>query len=93
MPRFQPPGQCPGCGEWVTRKQTCCDCCGASADSHWRSTTDAYDGLDLPASDFNYDEFLEKEFGSGRSGPIWQMWWWWVALLLIVVLGLQMFAF
>lgn len=93
---FKPPGQCPVCGEWVPRGAKACDDCGACAQSGWKDDAEIYDGLDLPEEeDFDYDAFIEKEFGtrasSGgnrkktRSTP----WWWWVALTLMIVLVLD----
>lgn len=95
---FHPPGQCPACGEWVPRKALACDCCGACEKSGWKANSDLYDGLDLPQSqdddDFNYDEFVEREFGtsSGRKGELsveerrLRFWRWVGGILLAVML-------
>lgn len=86
MPVFRPPGQCPACGEWVPRNAAACDCCGACERSGWKAETDVYDGLDLPDDEFNYDEYVDREFGGGsRSRNTW----WWVALILVVVFALS----
>lgn len=88
--RFKPPGQCPACGEWVPRGAAACDDCGACEKSGWSGDTEA-DGLDLPDEDFNYDEFVAREFGGDSSAkkvgmsPLW--WWVAVALLIALVLG------
>lgn len=86
MRAFRPPGQCPACGEWVPRKAAACDCCGACERSGWQAETDVYDGLDLPDEDFNYDDFVAREFG-GKSES--KNHWWWVALILVVVFALS----
>lgn len=74
MPAFKPPGQCPNCGEWVPRGQKACDSCGACDKTAWKADTEVYDGLDLPddPDDFNYDEFIQREFGAPakRTGGI-----------------------
>lgn len=95
MKRFQPPGQCPVCGEWVYRGQMACEECGACKKSGWKPEAD-YDGLDLPDPDevFDYQGFLEKEFGGEAENTIgeskWRRLWWWVAVALLAALGLGM---
>lgn len=90
MPVFSPPGQCPACGEWVPRRAAACDCCGACDRSGWKAETDVYDGLDLPDEDFDYDEFIAREFGSGREASSFaKNKWWWVALILVLVFALS----
>ncbi|SKB03470.1 hypothetical protein SAMN02745166_03817 [Prosthecobacter debontii] len=87
---FQPPGQCPSCGEWVPRKALACDCCGACAKSGWKASADVYDGLDLPDEDFDYNEFVEREFGSETSLKTTsrETLWRWVAAILLAVMVL-----
>jgi hypothetical protein len=85
MPRFKPPGQCPNCGEWIPRGALACDECGSCAKSGWSANAD-YDGLDLPDSDFNYDEFMEREFGSPPRRVGMSPLWWWVAVALLLSL-------
>jgi hypothetical protein len=89
MPRFRPPGQCPACGEWVPRTASACDCCGACERSGWKAETDVYDGLDLPDEDFDYDEFVAREFGEGRTKRSMKNVWWWVAVVLLVLFVLM----
>ena len=38
-----------------------CPECGADHNSGWRENAEAYDALDLPDEDFNYDEFVKQE--------------------------------
>lgn len=93
MGKFRPPGQCPVCGEWVYRGAVACEECGACAKSGWKAETD-YDGLDLPDTDesFDYEAFIEKEFGSGSQRRLgegrWARVWWWAAVAVLVALGL-----
>ena len=82
---FKPPGQCPACGEWVPRGAAACDDCGACAKSGWSGDTHA-DGLDLPDDEFDYDDFIAREFGGKSSKqPLTANVWWWVALALLIV--------
>jgi hypothetical protein len=83
MAKFRPPGQCPVCGEWVYRGQVSCSECGACAKSGWKADATAADGLDLPDEDFDYDAFLEREFGGDKKlggrigeGRMSRVWWW-----------------
>lgn len=95
MPAFKPPGDCPICGEFVPRGLVSCPACGSCAKSGW-SDDAAYDGIDLPDApeDFDYDDFVGREFGSGgrRRNGLPANFWWWVALALlaiIVITGLK----
>ena len=46
-----------------------CPACGADDTAGWNEDRAVYDGLDLPDDEFNYDEYLEKEFGAaGKAG-------------------------
>lgn len=82
--RPTPPEICPVCGEEVPRNALACPECGADHQSGWRE--DAQDRLDLPEADFDYDDFVEREFGSGskrnRLHPVW----WITALVLLIAM-------
>jgi hypothetical protein len=47
-----------------------------------------HDGLSLPEEDFDYDEFVEREFGRRKAhekigiSPVW----WWTALVLLALM-------
>lgn len=90
MARFKPPGQCPVCGEWVYKHMLACDSCGACAKSGWKNPekSGTYDGLDLPDDEFDYNEFIEREFGS-RDGDVSgnkRSLWFWAGIVLIAVM-------
>ena len=87
---FKPPGQCPVCGEWVPRGAAACDDCGACAKSGWKKNAETYDGLDLPDEDFDYDEFVQREFGTGKPSKdkSRDTFWRWVAAIVLGVLVL-----
>lgn len=94
MPAFKPPGDCPICGDFVPKGLVSCPGCGSCAKSGWNEDA-GYDGLDLPDApeDFDYDDFVEREFGSRKkSAHLGGNLWWWVALILlaiIVITGLK----
>ena len=68
---------CPACGEDVPAKAKACPHCGACEKSGWNEDESATDGLDLPGEDFDYDKFVQNEFGSPAKskGPalIWKI--------------------
>lgn len=51
---------------------------------------EVHDGLDLPDEDFDYDEFVKREFGRAPHRQLGVKWPWWLlgALLVIVILVL-----
>jgi hypothetical protein len=72
--RPRTPEVCPVCGEDVPPRALACPECGADHNSGWREGALDDDGLNLPDGEFDYEEFVEKEFGTGgRSGikPVW----------------------
>lgn len=90
---FRPPGDCPACGEFVPKGYPACPHCSADDRSGWKEDN-SYDGLDLPDEEFNYDEFIENEFGNSSPGnklhPLWQITG--IVLLVLFILGLLIWA-
>ncbi|MEK7677536.1 MAG: zinc-ribbon domain-containing protein [Verrucomicrobiota bacterium] len=60
------PESCPNCGAEVPSGATACPECGSSAETGWSESADA-DRLGLPDESFNYEEFIESEFGARPS--------------------------
>ena len=85
------PEVCPVCGEEVPRRAVACPECGADHNSGWREEAGDYDALGLPDESFNYEEFVEQEFGSSPKPAGIQMIWWVTAILVIVVVILTWF--
>ncbi len=89
---FRPPGDCPVCGEFVPRRSVACPGCGASRDSGWNEEA-AVSGLDLPDDEFDYDDFVAREFGQGRpKRPDRRRLWTVVGLLLIAAMAASFLA-
>jgi len=86
-----PPETCPNCGADVPRHARACPECGADERTGWSDRTDA-DGLDLPDGEFNYDEFVEKEFGRSPK-PTGLPWFWWVVAIAALLAFLALFVF
>jgi hypothetical protein len=82
----QTPDVCPVCSEDVPRGALACPECGADHSSGWREDADAYDALDLPDEDFNYEKFVQEEFGSALKAAGVKTVWWISAIVLIVAL-------
>lgn len=45
-----------------------------------------YDALDLPDEDFDYDEFVAKEFSHLPHKKIGVKWYWWVIGVFLLIL-------
>jgi hypothetical protein len=88
--KLEAPQVCPVCGEDVPRGSLACPECGADHNSGWRPGADLHDGLDLPEEQFDYDEFVRREFGSGAKPagirPIW-----WVTAIILLALSILYF--
>ncbi len=89
-----PPETCPNCGAEVPPKAKACPACGADEKTGW--SEEAYvGGLGLPDESFDYDKFVEQEFGKKKILPFGISWFWWVvaiALVVLFVLGLIKFG-
>jgi uncharacterized membrane protein YvbJ len=82
---MKPPEFCPNCGVDVPRNALACPECGSDEKSGWSESANT-GNPDLPDEEFDYDEFLKDEFGSGAGKPRGISWvWWFVAVILIVL--------
>ena len=90
--KLKSPETCPVCGQDVPPRALACPGCGADHQSGWDDETTGLDGVDLPGENFDYDQFVEREFG-GKVKPAGQKMVWWVVgiVLLIVVVALFLF--
>lgn len=76
---------CPSCGEEVPAGAKACPECGADEKTGWSDQT-IYDGTGIEdPEDFDYDDFVRREFGKGakRGGRQWL--WWVVAVIALAV--------
>lgn len=88
----RPPKMCPVCGEDIPPGASACPECGADHRSGWREDSETYDALDLPDDDFNYEEFVEQEFGSSQRPPIKRVWWITAILLIATFIAIYLYA-
>ncbi|MEP6699092.1 MAG: hypothetical protein ABJB09_05110 [Verrucomicrobiota bacterium] len=79
------------CDEIVPRGALACPECGADYRSGWREETAAYDGLDMPDENFDYDEFVRQEFGNSPKPARLKLVWWFTGLLLLAAFLLLYF--
>jgi hypothetical protein len=91
MPR-QETFPCPGCGEDVPAGAKACPHCGACGKSGWNEESVPYDGLDLSEEDFNYEKFVQDEFGEPRKPRGKELFWKITGAVLLVVITILVFA-
>ena len=71
------PETCPNCGADVPRNAKACPQCGACEHTGWSEEAETGD-LGLPDEHFDYNEFVQREFGAKRALPHGITWFWWV---------------
>lgn len=79
------PDFCPNCGAEIPDKATACPECGSCEETGWSDAAKA-DSLGLPEESFDYDDFVQREFGDKKQAnrrPRSLLWW----LTAIIVLG------
>ncbi len=92
MKRRPAPDPCPSCDESVPRNASACPHCGADWNTGWNEDGDTSGRLGLPDEDFDYEDFVKREFDEGggvREKPANKHWVVLTAagLLLLFVLG------
>ena len=85
------PEVCPNCGHNVPRNARACPECGADDQTGWSEAADTSE-LDLPDEEFNYAEYVEREFGGGGPKPRRISWFWWVAAILVLLAFLSLWV-
>jgi uncharacterized membrane protein YvbJ len=67
------PETCPNCGADVPRNARACPECGSDESTGWSESAQTQ-SLDLPDDEFNYDEFVQREFGNPKRSPTRLLW-------------------
>jgi hypothetical protein len=84
--------RCPVCGKPLSPNARSCGGCGARREGTEWFAPDVYDGLGLDEDDFDYEEFLRREFGDSGAGrgnwflrmtPKERLWWVTAVILLL----------
>ncbi len=78
-----PPEICPNCGAQVPPDAKVCPACGSDEQTGW-SDDARTGGLNLPDTEFNYDEFVKNEFGGKTPVPRGIRWWWWLVAVALL---------
>jgi RNA polymerase subunit RPABC4/transcription elongation factor Spt4 len=81
------PETCPNCGSDVPRGANSCPECGADEKTGWSDSATA-DRLGIPDENFDYQKFVQEEFGPPRVKPCGIPWLWWVTALALIGLFL-----
>jgi hypothetical protein len=88
---------CPTCDREVAVGSHCPRCIKKKSQQKterksWEQEQSA-DGLDLPDEDFDYDDFVAKEFGHAPHRKMGITWYWYaVALLLLALMLIGLFV-
>jgi hypothetical protein len=77
------PETCPVCGADVPRGARVCPGCGSDDSTGWSDHAQTQ-ALDLPDDEFNYEKFVENEFGKPKRLRI--HWLWLVTTVLLLAL-------
>ena len=74
---------CPHCGTELPPKAKACPACGADEKTGW-SEQARYDQLDLPDDNFDYEDFVQREFAASPLKPRGIHWFWWLVAVLLL---------
>ena len=83
-----PPEICPNCGAEVPPDARVCPECGSDENTGWSEDADR-ERLGLPSENFDYEDFVKREFSREKVKPHSIHWFWWI----VAVLVLAMFVF
>ncbi len=84
---MRPPEVCPNCGAEVPPNARACPECGACEETGW-SDEAAAQHLGLPDDNFDYDDFVKREFGDGQPRRTRMQWFWWIVGLIVLAVFL-----
>ena len=86
-----PPEYCPHCGAEVPPRAKACPECGSCELTGW-SERAAGDRLGLPEEEFDYKDFVKREFGAAQPKRRRLAWFWWAVAVVVLAafLGLAL---
>lgn len=86
------PDECPHCGAEVPPRARACPECGACPETGWSERAQA-DRLDLPDDEFDYEDFVAREFGGRKPTRRGLQRFWWVVACVVLAAFLLMVLF
>jgi hypothetical protein len=78
------PDSCPNCGSDVPSHARACPQCGSDEQTGWADDA-AHDSAGLPDDEFDYDDFVKREFGGADPRPRGVSWFWWVVAIVTLI--------
>ncbi len=85
------PDVCPHCGAELPPQAKACPECGSDEQTGWSEAAQTGE-LDLPEENFDYDDFVKREFGNSSPVPRGVHWFWWLIAAGLVI-GCLLFWF
>ena len=82
-----PPEICPNCGHEEPPRARACPGCGADEQTGWSDTAYA-NNLGIPEENFDYESFVQAEFGRESLKPRGLHWFWWLTAAVLLVMFL-----
>tara|TARA_R110002096_G_scaffold88884_6_gene202814 strand:+ start:1102 stop:1380 length:279 start_codon:yes stop_codon:yes gene_type:complete len=86
--------ECSHCGAEVSPNATGCPQCGAQKRNGQWFGPESDDGIGLADNEFDYDDFVAREFGAGtpkKTGK--ELFWWIVAIIVTIAFALLIIPF
>ena len=77
------PDLCPHCGAELPQNAKACPECGSDENTGWSERAQS-DGLGLPDEEFEYEDFVKREFGGQGTVPRGLHWFWWLVGITVV---------
>jgi hypothetical protein len=77
------PDLCPHCGAELPQNAKACPECGSDENTGWSERAQS-DGLGLPDEEFEYEDFVKREFGDQGPVPRGLHWFWWLVGITVV---------
>jgi uncharacterized membrane protein YvbJ len=85
------PEVCPNCGADVPPNARACPECGACEETGWSDEASTSE-LGLPDEDFDYEDYVKREFREKKVAPRGISRFWWV-IAVVVVIAILTFLF
>ena len=79
------PNECPNCGVNLSARAYACPECGACPETGWTNEAQ-YESIQLQEEEFDYDDFLKREFGQGGRPRYKRLHWVWIIVAILLVL-------